>query len=1311
VVGVGAALALVLASPAIAQTQLTDPGATDTDEFGASVAVSGTELVVGAPQTATSTGVAYAFGYSDGEWTQQAKETPGSGVVDQYGYSVAISGSTMVVGAWELNSETGAAYVYTLADGSWTYQTTLTASDAASQAEFGYSVAISGSTIVVGAPGTRGLDSPGEAYVFTGSGSSWTQASPLEPTGGASDDGFGSGVATSGSTVVIGDPNSGGEVGSAYVYTGSGTTWTYQTTLTASGSEFFGWSVAIGGSTLAVGGYGRDSDEGSAYIFTGSGSSWSTPTVLDGSFGGQNFGYAVAVSEDGSQVVVGAPDYVGETTSTPGAAYVYSSSGALTQTLAPTDDDNGDAFGWSVGISGDSEVVGAFNYDSGEGEAYVFGSPSPTPTATTTAANIVTSTTATLGGTVNPNGQSTSADFEYGTTTAYGTTTSVQSLGDGTSSQPVTAQLTGLAPGTTYHFQLVATANSTNYDGGDETFTTAPACPTTSMTIDTVEVLASCISQQSGGTYLATGDTRFGNGASVVDAGTQTPAALVLNPAAHTISIAAARGGGAQSGELEADGVDVATGDLVIATQGVTDPVSGIGGSAGVSGFSSVDLSLSGWTFSSAAIASTVYLAPSSAGGGAIVDGQLTLPAWLGDALKFGSLAATGLVPGVSGQLAVQAGSSGQLSVINGGVSFKATVLGDSNLQLANAELSYERAGDEWTGTAELGFASLVKLSVNGVISDGKLDDLGVNFACATSKICGSRSSLPTIGAILDLKDVDLNMINLQGIDYTPPTLGPGGFPILRPACVPTKLFKCPAPQPAPQVDGAVIVGLLGDRVIAGGDFDYLLDGQFTASGGVGLAPLYGSKFSDPPPLVPGQSATNVVDNLLSSGFAGVELAGASIDYTPPGLLQATGTVFLPPPPFPFQFLKGTISIGIDSSHFTGEGSLDLVIPKYVPVIGGDTFGGVQALISDEAAAAEASLPQYCVSVDVGFHTYTACSPKITFLAAFDWATGKVTVDLNGGNINDYATVPQASASAAVAGNSRFVHVPARRQLASFTIHSRRGTPDVELISPAGRGTRRVLRLATSKKRHNHSGALAWVDRKAHTEGFLVLVPQGGSWTVKRLKGPRIVSVKVMVPRHTIHKTTYPHAVERASDLPNGKVSSDKQLTLHYSVPSAGPGTTVELWAGTGPHGAGGVMIADGLPPAGTATWKLSGLPSGRYWPYAIVDENGIPVSIQYWPGSVEIVNAAAPSAPTGVGTALSSGQAYVYWNEVGSAATYAITATPSGGGALVRDAVPASQLAAQLALPAGTWSIAVQAVNAQEQASLPSAAGTLTVP
>jgi hypothetical protein len=291
------------------------------------------------------------------------------------------------------------------------------------------------------------------------------------------------------------------------------------------------------------------------------------------------------------------------------------------------------------------------------------------------------------------------------------------------------------------------------------------------------------------------------------------------------------------------------------------------------------------------------------------------------------------------------------------------------------------------------------------------------------------------------------------------------------------------------------------------------------------------------------------------------------------------------------------------------------------------------------------------------------------------------------------------------------VRVPGGKQLASVTIRSARGTPNVRLVSPPGDRHRRKLTLASSRRPRNRSGALAWTDKAKHSETFLVFLPSGGRWTVSRLGGPRIVSVKVTVPRHKLRARPYPHAALRASDLPRGTASTNSPITLHYGVPHAGPGTTVDLWAGTGPNGAGGVMIAEGLRPSGSATWKLTGLGSGRYWPYAIVNQKGVPVSISYWPGSVDVADPAAPAAPTGVQAALNSGQAYIAWNEVPSAATYAITATPAGSGAAVRDAVPASQVADQLTLAPGKWSLTVQAVDATDRAGRPSTPSSITVP
>jgi hypothetical protein len=168
---------------------------------------------------------------------------------------------------------------------------------------------------------------------------------------------------------------------------------------------------------------------------------------------------------------------------------------------------------------------------------------------------------------------------------------------------------------------------------------------------------------------------------------------------------------------------------------------------------------------------------------------------------------------------------------------------------------------------------------------------------------------------------------------------------------------------------------------------------------------------------------------------------------------------------------------------------------------------------------------------------------------------------------------------------------------------------------------------------------------------------------------------------------------------------------LHFSVPHAPSGTTVDLWAGTRDHGAGGILIAHGLAPSSAASWKLSGLGSGRYWPYAIVNRNGLPVAIQYWPRPVNVVDQAAPAAPDGVGATFASGRVLVGFTAVPNASSYAITATPASGGAPVTDAVPAGQLGDVLSLGKGRWSITVRAVDNQERSSLPSTPATVSVP
>ena len=183
---------------------------------------------------------------------------------DEFGTSVSISGDTVVVGAPDAtvgnNAEQGAAYVFTESGSGWTQTAKLTASDGAAKDYFGDSVSISGNTVVVGAEGATvsGNIDQGAAYVFTEPASGWadmTQTAELTASDGQAYDGFGTSVSISGNTVVVGAPGG----GAAYVFTESESGWANMTQtaiLTASdGAEFYSFasSVSISGNTVVVG--------------------------------------------------------------------------------------------------------------------------------------------------------------------------------------------------------------------------------------------------------------------------------------------------------------------------------------------------------------------------------------------------------------------------------------------------------------------------------------------------------------------------------------------------------------------------------------------------------------------------------------------------------------------------------------------------------------------------------------------------------------------------------------------------------------------------------------------------------------------------------------------------------------------------------------------------------------------------------------------------------------------------------------------------------------------------------------------------
>jgi FG-GAP repeat len=378
------------------QAKLTasDDVAPFTGEFGVSVAVDGDTAVVGAPRDdagGSDSGSAYVFVRSESSWTEEAKLTASDAAADDFfGSSVAVSGDTVVVGAFgndDAGTDSGSAYVFVRSGSSWSQQQKLTASDGAAGDRFGGSVAVSGDTVVVGAfRDDDAGDNSGSAYVFVGSGSSWTEEAKLTASDGAAGDGFGDSVAISGDTAVVGARNddvAGLRSGSAYVFAGSGSSWTEEAKLTASdgaAGDRFGDSVAISGDTAVVGARlddGAGTDSGSAYVFVRSGTTWSQQKKLTASDAAAEdlFGWSVAVS--GNTVVVGAfsDDDRGFGS---GSAYVFVRSGSSwsqQQKLTASDGAVGDSFGVSVAVDGDTAVVGAhLDDDAGlrSGSAYVF---------------------------------------------------------------------------------------------------------------------------------------------------------------------------------------------------------------------------------------------------------------------------------------------------------------------------------------------------------------------------------------------------------------------------------------------------------------------------------------------------------------------------------------------------------------------------------------------------------------------------------------------------------------------------------------------------------------------------------------------------------------------------------------------------------------------------------------------------------------------------------------------------------------------------------------------------------------------------
>ena len=504
------------------------------DELGTSVAISGNVVVAGEPLATIAgkvrQGAAYVFTEGAGGWatgTQTAKLLSSNGKAeDTFGGSVAISGKTIVIGAPGVSSgsgvDAGAAYVFTEPEGGWGTPATqdqtaeLINSEDVADYSFGTSVGISGETIVVGTPlyrnyvykGAAHSDRDGAAFVFQEPAGGWSKAANPQ---------------TQTTTLTLSEKEA----------------------IEAEELDHFGDSIAIDGTadeqTVVVGDSGAKADEnyrqGAAFIFNRPAGGWKVEERHPGArltaSDGTHYEYlatAVAISSSGEDIVAGAPEDEVNGKADQGAAYVFErpsggweaqSQQTQAATLIASAGAAGNFFGRSVTIEGPTVMV------QGDGNGYVYSMPAGGwsgelhqsselegyayslaltpgyaivgeigrkppketghtlqgdveviplgPIVTTGSTGGLSTNSATIEGSVAPNRNAVSkCAFQYGTSTSYGTEVPCAQtvVGTGLSPTIVTAALTGLVPGTTYHYRVVASNGDGTSYGVDATFTT-----------------------------------------------------------------------------------------------------------------------------------------------------------------------------------------------------------------------------------------------------------------------------------------------------------------------------------------------------------------------------------------------------------------------------------------------------------------------------------------------------------------------------------------------------------------------------------------------------------------------------------------------------------------------------------------------------------------------------------------------------------------------------------------------------------------------------------------------------------------------
>lgn len=370
------------------------------DYAGYSVSISGNYAIVGSSHddvgANTDQGSASIYQNNGTNWVLMQKLTDPSGASGYiFGNSVSISGNYAIVGAYSedvgANTNQGSASIYQYNGTSWVLMQKITDAGGAANEFFGASVSISGNYAIVGADHdvVGANTNQGSASIYQYNGTSWVLMQKISDAGGAASDFFGASVSISGNYAIVGTPNddvgANADQGSACIYHYNGSNWVLMQKITDAGdgaaSDYFGNSVSISGNYAIVGAHsddvGANGDQGSASLFKYNGSAWVLMQKITDPSGatGDHFGYSVSIS--GNYAIVGAYwDDVGANFDQ-GSASIYVRIGPVWQRVQYVTDPSGSAIsqlGISTSLDGNTKrfLVGAWGFISYMGKA-VFG--------------------------------------------------------------------------------------------------------------------------------------------------------------------------------------------------------------------------------------------------------------------------------------------------------------------------------------------------------------------------------------------------------------------------------------------------------------------------------------------------------------------------------------------------------------------------------------------------------------------------------------------------------------------------------------------------------------------------------------------------------------------------------------------------------------------------------------------------------------------------------------------------------------------------------------------------------------------------